>query len=294
MTTKKVKKTCIPDGKKLEVKSLQQWICYLANQAKIPGPQGPQGDPGPMGPQGPQGEQGIQGKTGPQGEQGEPGPQGPKGDVGPAGPKGSTGATGPVGPQGPKGNTGATGPQGPIGNTGPQGPQGEKGATGATGPQGERGPQGPAGTCCCCGCNRSLFTTDESFPDFALSDNAKLPTKTSLLSGDTISKNVPTTWKVNNGEDYLIHWHFTAIVNDEDAGKVGAVLRINGAEETPSFVQMSYPSGLKIGDTVSVTGSHLVTTKNAGSPVTISLVSRCAATTPQTLKTVGIAVIQVS
>lgn len=46
-----------------------------------PGPQGPQGIPGPVGPQGPQGLQGEQGPIGPQGIQGETGPQGPAGII---------------------------------------------------------------------------------------------------------------------------------------------------------------------------------------------------------------------
>lgn len=45
--------------------------------------------------------------------------EGPQGPVGPAGPTGATGATG---------STGATGPQGPVGPQGPQGPQGPAGS----------------------------------------------------------------------------------------------------------------------------------------------------------------------
>ena len=133
------------------------------------GPQGPQGEQGPIGSQGPQGEtgpQGPQGEQGPQGVQGETGsqgpvgPQGPQGDQGPIGPqglqglqgpqgekgeKGDTGPQGLQGEQGPTGLTGATGPQGPIGLTGATGPQGPTGLTGSTGPQGLTGSQGPEG-----------------------------------------------------------------------------------------------------------------------------------------------------
>lgn len=44
-------------------------------EIQIPGPQGPQGEPGPQGPAGPQGEVGPQGPIGPQGS---PGPKGDK------------------------------------------------------------------------------------------------------------------------------------------------------------------------------------------------------------------------
>ncbi|MCA9903238.1 MAG: collagen-like protein [Anaerolineae bacterium] len=80
-----------------------------------PGPQGPQGDPGPqgaVGPQGPQGEVGPQGEAGPPGPQGDAGLQGLQGDVGPQGEAGTPGAQGEAGPQG---------------EPGPQGPQGEPG-----------------------------------------------------------------------------------------------------------------------------------------------------------------------
>lgn len=56
--------------------------------------------------------------TGPQGPQGE---QGPIGLTGPQGPQGEQGPIGLTGPQGPQGE------QGPIGLTGAQGPQGESG-----------------------------------------------------------------------------------------------------------------------------------------------------------------------
>ncbi|MDT7042851.1 hypothetical protein [Candidatus Nitronereus thalassa] len=46
------------------------------------GPQGPQGNPGPVGATGPQGPQGDPGPQGPQGPQGVPGPQGPQGEPG--------------------------------------------------------------------------------------------------------------------------------------------------------------------------------------------------------------------
>lgn len=71
---------------------------------------------------------------------GDPGPQGPQGIPGP---KGDPGVTGPEGPAGPKGDpgatgpTGATGPQGPQGPEGPRGPQGPAGADGAPGATGK-------------------------------------------------------------------------------------------------------------------------------------------------------------
>jgi Collagen triple helix repeat (20 copies) len=46
------------------------------------GPQGPQGNPGPVGETGPQGPQGDPGPQGPPGPQGVPGPQGPQGEPG--------------------------------------------------------------------------------------------------------------------------------------------------------------------------------------------------------------------
>src|SRR3989338_875043 len=50
------------------------------------GPQGPQGDAGPIGPQGPQGDTGPAGSDG---EDGATGPEGPQGDTGAAGPQGT-------------------------------------------------------------------------------------------------------------------------------------------------------------------------------------------------------------
>lgn len=119
--------------------------------------EGPQGIPGPTGPQGepgvsitrisedetsfyvylsdgtikqlskPESIVGPKGERGPQGPKGERGPQGPQGETGPQGPQGIPGVQG---PQGPKGDTG---PQGPKGDTGPQGPKGDKGAPGTNG-----------------------------------------------------------------------------------------------------------------------------------------------------------------
>ncbi|MDQ0417801.1 hypothetical protein J2Z48_001985, partial [Croceifilum oryzae] len=97
------------------------------------GPQGPQGDTGPLGPQGPQGDTGPLGPQGPQGDTGPLGPQGPQGGTGPLGPQGPQGGTGPLGPQGPQGGTGPIGPLGPQGPQGPQGPIGPQGFTGPTG-----------------------------------------------------------------------------------------------------------------------------------------------------------------
>ena len=106
------------------------------------GPVGPQGATGETGPQGPKGDVGATGATGPKGETGEQGPQGVQGIQGP---KGDTGEAGPQGPQGEKGETGATGAQGPQGATGATGPQGETGPQGPKGDTGATGPQGPAG-----------------------------------------------------------------------------------------------------------------------------------------------------
>lgn len=74
-----------------------------------PGPEGPQGERGPVGP------------AGAKGDRGDTGPAGAKGDTGTTGPRGETGATGTAGA------TGQTGPKGDRGDVGPQG------ATGASG-----------------------------------------------------------------------------------------------------------------------------------------------------------------
>ena len=68
------------------------YALFAANSA--PGPQGLQGNPGPVGAVGPQGSQG---------------------NSGPIGPQGATGLQGATGPQGLTGNDGAVGPQGPTG-----------------------------------------------------------------------------------------------------------------------------------------------------------------------------------
>lgn len=118
------------------------------------GPQGPQGEIGPMGPQGIQGEVGPIGPQGLQGEVGAAGPVGPQGLQGIQGEKGeqgNSGIAGPVGPMGPsglqgiqgeKGEQGAPGIAGPVGAMGPQGLQGE---VGPMGPPGLQGPQGEMG-----------------------------------------------------------------------------------------------------------------------------------------------------
>lgn len=72
----------------------------------------------------------VVGDPGPQGPQGIPGP---KGDPGATGPEGPAGAKGDPGATGPTGATGPQGPQGPEGPRGPQGPAGADGAPGATG-----------------------------------------------------------------------------------------------------------------------------------------------------------------
>lgn len=81
----------------------------MSNQVAVlgeTGPQGPQGEPGPIG---------DTGETGPQGPQGVAGPKGDPGGIGPQGVKGDTGATGPQGIQGSIGATGTAGPQGATG-----------------------------------------------------------------------------------------------------------------------------------------------------------------------------------
>lgn len=109
-------------------KDVQNQINDLQQQMNTieltPGPQGPQGEPGPVGPQGPKGDTGPQGATGSVGPQGPQGAQGPRGDSGPQGVPGPKGDTGPQGLAGPMGPKGETGPQGPQGETGPQGPAG--------------------------------------------------------------------------------------------------------------------------------------------------------------------------
>lgn len=87
-------------GNQLHVFNGNNWL----NVGSIVGPQGPQGEQGPIGPQGPKGEQGSVGPEGPEGPQGD---SGPKGDPGP---QGEQGLLGPQGPDGPKGDTGADGP----------------------------------------------------------------------------------------------------------------------------------------------------------------------------------------
>jgi hypothetical protein len=118
---------------------------FIASLQGDPGPQGPQGDPGPAGPQGPQGDPGPAGPAGPQGPQGDPGPAGPAGPAGPQGPQGDPGPAGPAGPAGPQGPQGDPGPAGPAGPAGPQGPQGDPGPAGPAGPAGPQGPQGDPG-----------------------------------------------------------------------------------------------------------------------------------------------------
>ena len=113
-----------------------------------PGPQGPQGDPGPQGMQGPQGDPGPQGVPGPQGDPGPQGTPGPQGDPGPQGVPGPQGDPGPQGVPGPQGDPGPQGTPGPQGDPGPQGvpgPQGDPGPQGVQGDPGPEGPQGPAG-----------------------------------------------------------------------------------------------------------------------------------------------------
>ena len=80
-------------------------------QQSVPGPQGPQGVPGPAGADstvpGPQGNQGVPGTAGAKGDTGAQGIQGLKGDTGSQGPSGADSTVpGPQGIQGPKGDTG--------------------------------------------------------------------------------------------------------------------------------------------------------------------------------------------
>ena len=147
------------------------------------GPQGEQGEQGPIG------SQGVKGDEGPRGPQGVVGPRGPEGPQGAQGPLGPTGDDGPVGPQGEPGFTvlgaldntsqlpdpsvssngdgylvgtnlwlfdgtqwnnlgdlsGPPGPEGPAGPDGPAGPEGPEGPVGLDGPPGPEGPVGPEG-----------------------------------------------------------------------------------------------------------------------------------------------------
>jgi len=64
------------------------------------------------------------------------GPEGPQGDQGPVGPAGADGAQGPAGPQGEQGIQGPSGPAGEQGIQGIQGPQGIQGEVGPEGPAG--------------------------------------------------------------------------------------------------------------------------------------------------------------
>jgi hypothetical protein len=79
----------------------------------IPGPRGPQGDPGSPGP------------TGSPGASGSPGKAGSDGQAGTNGEPGAAGATGPAGPAGPQGEQGPAGPQGPAGEDGKDGSDGQ-------------------------------------------------------------------------------------------------------------------------------------------------------------------------
>lgn len=76
-----------------------KWISV----GKIRGPQGIQGEPGPMGPEGPRGLPGEKGSPGERGPQGVKGEQGPQGSPGIQGERGLQGLPGPAGPQGPQG-----------------------------------------------------------------------------------------------------------------------------------------------------------------------------------------------
>jgi len=118
----------------------------IEENARKPGPPGPQGLPGISG------ERGLPGLVGPKGDPGKigaPGTHGPsgskgsKGDRGMIGPKGGQGSVGPrglVGSKGPKGNAGVPGTRGPLGI------KGTKGDPGMIGPKGEQGPKGDVGT----------------------------------------------------------------------------------------------------------------------------------------------------
>ena len=136
----------------------------------VEGPQGLQGDIGPVGPQGLIGEQGVPGiqgsigEIGPQGEQGlsgrhiteaqltenghlylyrDDGVQFPVGNV--IGEQGPSGPIGPQGTQGDKGETGIHGEQGIQGEIGPRGDRGMVGPEGSIGPKGEKGDKGDQG-----------------------------------------------------------------------------------------------------------------------------------------------------
>ena len=114
-------------------------VCAQAAQVAaepIPGPAGPQGNPGAQGPTGPSG---SPGEVGPSGLAGPPGPAGPTGEPG------RDGVPGEPGEDGADGAPGEPGPPGPRGEPGPAGPQGPAGQAGADGAPGEPGPPGPRG-----------------------------------------------------------------------------------------------------------------------------------------------------
>ena len=92
--------TTLPDGSNATVVNSGTSMDAVLDFGIPAGPQGIQGETGPVGPAGPQGiqgETGPVGPAGPQGIQGETGPVGPRGPQGEAGPRGETGATGPAG-----------------------------------------------------------------------------------------------------------------------------------------------------------------------------------------------------
>jgi hypothetical protein len=85
--------------------SIESGTLYIPEIAGPRGPQGADGEQGPVGFQGPQGDNGTDGKQGPRGPQG---PQGEKGEVG------VKGDTGPKGEDGAQGEQGFQGPAGPV------------------------------------------------------------------------------------------------------------------------------------------------------------------------------------
>ena len=156
-----------------------------------PGPQGPQGIPGPIGPAG---------------------PQGPVGATGPQGPIGLTGATG---PQGPIGLTGATGPQGPVGATGPAGPQGPQGI------QGEPGPQGPAGTTAVASFGSFYTDTTQTVA------NDSFPLTTTISSSNVTLDTTTGVVTLTNAGTYLVEYGVYA--TDATATDTVSIF-LNGAE----------------------------------------------------------------
>ena len=85
----------------------------------------------------------------------------------------------------------------------------------------------------------------------------------------------------------------TAVITDGGAGKIGAVFELDGEEYEDALVETSYVTGLAIGNNISISGSFLLSTKEAGTPVIVRMISKCEGATPQLLKTINVSILQI-